>query len=98
MNPKVQALFSLRPGAEWVIDDQELIWLDQTQTQPTEEEIQAEIKRLQEEYERTEYQRKRLSEYPSIGDQLDALFHAGLFPSEMAQQIQAVKVKYPKPQ
>jgi predicted nuclease with TOPRIM domain len=91
------ALTTLRPGASCIIRDGVIEWLDQTQTQPTEEEIQAEIKRLQEEYERTEYQRKRLSEYPSIGDQLDALFHAGLFPSEMAQQIQAVKVKYPKP-
>lgn len=38
----------------------------------------------------------RLKEYPSIGDQLDALFHAGVFPAEMAAQIQAVKDKYPK--
>ena len=38
----------------------------------------------------------RKSEYPSIGDQLDALFHAGVFPDDMAAQIQAVKDKYPK--
>ena len=38
----------------------------------------------------------RVLEYPSIGDQLDALFHAGVFPAEMAAQIQAVKDKYPK--
>jgi len=38
----------------------------------------------------------RLAEYPSIGDQLDALFHAGVFPAEMAATIQAVKDKYPK--
>ena len=42
------------------------------------------------------YQQKRVTEYPSIGDQLDALFHAGVFPDEMAAQIQAVKDKYPK--
>jgi hypothetical protein len=34
--------------------------------------------------------------YPSIGDQLDALFHAGMFPADMAAKIQAVKDKYPK--
>jgi hypothetical protein len=45
----------------------------------------------------TAYKNKRIKEYPSIGDQLDALFHAGLFPSEMAEQIQAIKNKYPKP-
>ena len=45
---------------------------------------------------RNNYVTKRLHEYPSIGDQLDALFHAGVFPEEMAAQIQAVKDKYPK--
>lgn len=43
-----------------------------------------------------QYQRDRAKEYPSIGDQLDALFHAGVFPEEMAAAIQAVKDKYPK--
>jgi hypothetical protein len=38
----------------------------------------------------------RRNEYPEIGDQLDALFHAGVFPAEMAAEIQAVKDKYPK--
>lgn len=43
-----------------------------------------------------QYARDRVSEYPSIGDQLDALFHAGVFPADMAATIQAVKDKYPK--
>lgn len=38
----------------------------------------------------------RKQEYPSIGDQLDSLFHAGVFPDEMASKIQSVKDKYPK--
>ena len=42
------------------------------------------------------YKEKRQDEYPSIGDQLDALFKAGVFPSDMAAQIQAIKDKYPK--
>ena len=42
------------------------------------------------------YKYSRTTEYPSIGDQLDALFHAGVFPAEMATAIQAVKDKYPK--
>lgn len=42
------------------------------------------------------YQTKRAAEYPSIGDQLDALFKAGVFPADMAATIQAVKDKYPK--
>ena len=42
------------------------------------------------------YKDQRVSEYPPIGDQLDALFHAGVFPDDMAAKIQAVKNKYPK--
>lgn len=42
------------------------------------------------------YASKRAAEYPSIGDQLDALFKAGVFPADMAATIQAVKDKYPK--
>jgi hypothetical protein len=43
-----------------------------------------------------DYKLKRAAEYPSIGDQLDALFHAGLMPLEMTIKIQAIKAKYPK--
>jgi len=42
------------------------------------------------------YKAKRAGAYPPIGDQLDALFHAGVFPAEMAAKLQAVKDKYPK--
>ena len=42
------------------------------------------------------YAENRATEYPPIGDQLDALFHAGVFPADMAAKIQAVKDKYPK--
>lgn len=42
------------------------------------------------------YARKRAAEYPAIGDQLDALYHAGVFPTDMAARIKAVKDKYPK--
>tara|TARA_B100000579_G_C22647212_1_gene764355 strand:+ start:322 stop:732 length:411 start_codon:yes stop_codon:yes gene_type:complete len=39
---------------------------------------------------------QRRMEYPYIGDQLDALYHAGVFPTEMAAKIKAVKDKHPK--
>ena len=39
---------------------------------------------------------KRGIEYPSVTDQLDALYHADVFPKEMADKIKAVKDKYPK--
>ena len=40
------------------------------------------------------YRRDRV--YPPIGDQLDALFRAGVSPPEMAAQLQAVKDAHPK--
>ena len=97
----IHAVHSLRPGASWFIngDDYDgLEWVDETQSKPTEDEISQEIERLKAEYELTQYQRQRKPEYPSITDQLDALFHAGVFPPEMAEQIQAIKDKYPKPE
>jgi len=42
------------------------------------------------------YTAVRSDMYPSIGDQLDALYHAGVFPEEMASKIREVKEKYPK--
>jgi hypothetical protein len=39
---------------------------------------------------------RRRPEYPSVGDQLDALYKAGVFPADMAQKIATVKARYPK--
>ena len=64
--------------------------------QPSEAEIEEAHNEWQAEYDSQEYARNRATAYPPIGDQLDALFHAGVFPSEMASTLQAVKDKYPK--
>ena len=93
---KIDAIFSLVPGAEVVIRGEQVEWYNPSVAPVTEEQIATELARLQADYEAKEYQRKRVLEYPSIGDQLDALFHAGVFPSDMAEQIQAIKNKYPK--
>ena len=95
------ALEALRPGSKWYCHQNEvegLVWVSKDIERPTDEEILNKIEELKAEKERTEYQRQRAPEYPSIGDQLDALFHAGVFPPEMAAQIQAIKDKYPKPE
>ena len=39
---------------------------------------------------------KRLMEYPSIGDQLDAMWKGGTEAAVMRAKINAVKAKYPK--
>jgi tRNA A37 N6-isopentenylltransferase MiaA len=95
---KANALLSLRPGAEWVLRGDDLEWLDQNQTQPTNAEIQAEVARLQAEYDAKAYQRSRAAEYPDFKDYLD-----GIVKGDQAQidayiaACQAVKAKYPKP-
>ena len=43
------------------------------------------------------YKYNRVKEYPSIGDQLDALWKGGEAAAEMLAKVQAVKTKYPKP-
>ena len=43
-----------------------------------------------------EYVTKRAAEYPTIGDQLDALWKGGDAATEMLAKVQAVKNKYPK--
>jgi hypothetical protein len=97
MITKIDALQSLRPGAEWILRDDELDWLDTNQTQPTNAEITAEIARLEADYVAKEYQRKRQSEYPPITDYLD-----GIVKGDQAQidkyiaDCLAVKTKYPK--
>jgi hypothetical protein len=94
------AILSLLPDAVFAITNNQyntIEWND-SRTKPTEEQIQAEIIRLENETTANAYKAKRAKEYPAIGDQLDALFHAGVFPPEMAATIQAVKDKYPKEQ
>ena len=93
---KIDAILSLSPGAEVVVRGDEVEWLVPSTAPVTEEQIATELARLQADYEAKQYQRDRASEYPSIGDQLDALFHAGVFTGDMLAKIQAVKDKYPK--
>jgi hypothetical protein len=92
------AIQSLVPGAEVSVGiyNQEIVWHNPEVAPVTIEQIQAEQQRLQQAYDWNEYQRNRAREYPSIQEQLDALYHAGVFPAEMAARIRAVKQKYPR--
>jgi SepF-like predicted cell division protein (DUF552 family) len=97
MIDKSDAILSLRPGAEWVLRGDDLEWLDQNQSQPSESEIAVELVRLQSIADLKAYQRKRAAEYPAIVDYLD-----GIVKGDQAQ-IQAyidaclaVKARYPK--
>ena len=95
------AILSLRPKAEFVLADGELEWRDEVQTEPTQSEIDAEVIRLQAEYDSQEYARKRSAEYPSIDELVVALWE-GVVEERMASvtkleiKRQAVKAKHPK--
>jgi len=96
MITKIEAIQSLRPDAEWNLRGDELEWLDTNQTQPTESEIQAEITRLQAEYDANEYQRQRASEYPSWQKQLEKIYDDGV-DAWKTEMVDPIKAKYPKP-
>ena len=96
-----KALLSLYPGLRWVINGdtyEGLHWQEDDIQKPTLKELEDECDRIEAERKITEYQRQRQPEYPSIGDQLDDLYHSGFFSEEMRAKIQAVKDKYPKGQ
>ena len=66
------------------------------QTPPTEEAIQEKLVELVAEYDAQEYARNRQPLYPAIGDQLDDLYHAGVFSAEMTAKLKKVKDDNPK--
>jgi len=94
----IEAIQSLYPNAVtickesrgWVSLDSDAQELETSQA-----EIDAEITRLQAEYDAQEYARDRAEAYPSIEDQLDKIYHDGI--DAWKADIKAVKDEYPKP-
>ena len=96
----VNALRSLRPNALWTLVNDKLTWNDDSQTEPTQAEIDAEVIRLQADYDAKQYQRDR--KYPQLGEQLDMLFHdmtagKGTKDGEWYKAVAKVKADNPKP-
>ena len=99
MISKIRAIQSLVPGAEVSVaaHNNSVTWINYENPPITNEQILAEQQRLQMIDDWHEYRRNRAAEYPTIQEQLDALYHAGVFPAEMTARIRAVKEKYPAP-
>ena len=57
-------------------------------------DIEAKQAELQTAYNNNAYQRNRATEYPSIADQLDKIYHSGI--DEWKKVIKTTKDKYPK--
>ena len=90
------AILAINPKAEVSIienDIKQITWHNGT-TPISEADILAKQAELQADYDAKEYQRKRASEYPSIAEQLDDLYHNGI--DGWKSSIKAVKDKYPK--
>jgi len=57
-------------------------------------QVSSKVTELKSAYDNNAYQRSRATEYPSIADQLDDIYHNGV--DEWKKTIKAVKDKYPK--
>ena len=62
---------------------------------PSEADVNAGLKKLQDDFDALDYARKRVAEYPSIADQLDDIYHNGI--DAWKSTIKTTKDKYPKP-
>ncbi len=70
------ALSSLRPSAAFIVRGSTysgIEWLSEDQSIPTEDEVNAEILLLTQQWESKQYQRDRQEEYPNFVDYIDGL-------------------------
>ena len=91
---KFDAVRNLVEGGISAVND-EISYMD-GQTPPSDAEIDAELKRMQDEYNAQEYARKRQAEYPSIEELVVALYDTDDKSAIEAKRAE-VKKKYPKP-
>jgi hypothetical protein len=92
-----EAIFNLYQNAFNVDDSTGVFDVQGNQIDIDEELVQVEITRLQAEYEAKQYQRQRVSAYPSIQEQLDLLYWDKINGTDNWEQaIAAVKAEYPK--
>jgi hypothetical protein len=75
---------------------EDLVWLCEEHSKPTEEDLELAWLEYIEIRELNKYKELRAAEYPAIVDQLDMIYHGGL--EAWRAQIEAIKLKYPKPE
>ena len=93
---KKDALISLKPGAEWTLNVDELTWHDAVQTEPTQAEIDAEVIRLQAVYDSQAYARNRKEEYDQL-NQFEMQFDdKENTTSTWVDKINEIKGRHPK--
>jgi hypothetical protein len=94
----VDAITSLKPNsAGWVLIGNDLDWQDDKIAKPTQEEIDAEIIRLQAEYDSKEYARKRKAKYDAL-NQFELISDDAINGTTTHKDaILAIKSEFPKP-
>ena len=103
MSKVIQAILKINPNAEASVqanDINQITWHNGT-TPISKADIESKMVEVQAEYDANQYQRDRV--YPSIGDQLDMLWHTMDKDNELQhkfydfyQTIKKVKVAHPK--
>ena len=100
------AIHNLKPelkfGEDYVVEDisgtPTLRWLKEISGKPTEAQINSKITELETAWNNQEYTRKRIKNYPSIGDQLDMQYWDSVnSTTTWKDAIAAVKSANPKP-
>ena len=99
----IRAINSLRKSSSYTAMSEkyeDIIWQDKKTNIPTKKECEDELKRLEEEDKKTQYQRDR--KYPELGEQFDLLFKdidSGKVSKDggFYKAIKAVKDAHPKP-
>jgi hypothetical protein len=99
MNFVPDAIANLRPGAEWGMTGDTIYWLDAKQTQPTPEEIAAEVSRLEAAYPHKVVQQQRATAYTTEADPLFFKAQRGEATIEEWQaKVAEIRSRYPYPQ
>jgi len=95
MIEKHEAIKSLNPNAEFAIRDGVIEWI----TSPiSDADIDAEMQRMQADYDSKQYQRDRAAAYPSLEEQADMQYWDAVNgTTAWVDAVAAVKAQYPKP-
>ena len=97
MITRFDAIHSLVGGS--ISGSEAEVYYNDGQTPPTDAAIDAELKRLQAEYDANKYQRDREEAYPSIQEQLDMQYWDAVNGTKKWQEAVAkVKTDNPKPE
>ena len=92
----IDAILAINPNAKVTCNNEDIDtiqWHDGTAV-ISKTDIEAKQAELQTAYNNNAYQRTRATEYPSIADQLDKIYHSGI--DEWKKVIKTTKDKYPK--